>query len=537
MNLASHFRLKGKLRVFLLLTVFAFGAFFLIGAQSPGVDAELISIGLDGQAGGGDFYVGSEIRKGAVSADGRYVVFSSLAKNLTEHDVSGWHVYLRDRDTDTTTLITNTGDTGTIYGSTSEGSAVISADGRFVAFQSTRSGLVAIDNNGASDIFVYDRLNQSLELASVATDGSLSTGCSCGWPDYCNGCEYHWVNTSPSISADGRYVAFTSFSYNFAQGDLPDTPDVFVRDRQEGTTTIISRAFDGNLGNGNSGSPAISADGSYVTFSSAANNLDVEDFNDFQDVFLWCRTTDSVRRVSISSDGEEGNLNSLEPDISADGNLITFTSGATNLAGQDTNGTTYDVLLRNEAEETTTLLTSGLSTGGRRSAISDDGKFVSFTTGRDEVQLHNLATGSRQLMSSWMQHSALDGTGSAIVMSGYDAMQAAIDTNGDKDVYLVALGGSEPPGETEVCNDGIDNDGDGLTDCQDTQDCSGDPNCSAPPAGPEICNDGIDNDGDGLIDCLDRRDCRLTPDCSTTGGGGGGGGTGGGGGGGGGKNR
>ena len=316
----------------------------------------MISIGIDGHAGGGSsYYVGSEITASAVSADGRYVVFSSLAENLTDDDVSGWHIYLRDRSTDTTTLIAD--------GSNSGGSPVISADGQFIAFRSLSSQLVANDINGIVDVFVYDRANGSIKRISVASDGSEGTGCSCGWPDTCNGCEHDNVNSHPSISGDGRYIAFTSFSSNFINGDLPDTPDVFVHDQQTGETTIISRASDGNLGNANSGESSISADGNSIAFSSAASNLIAEDWNGQQDVFRWRRGEVGLTRVSVATDGSEGNSTSTDPVISADGNRIAFTSGATTLANQDSNGPGYDVFLRDVEKGTTSIMSSGLASG------------------------------------------------------------------------------------------------------------------------------------------------------------------------------
>lgn len=232
-NIVSHSHFKFS--IMLAAGVAVLSSFLLIGAGQPGLYTELISIGVDGQAGSGDaFYDSSEITSGAVSADGRYVVFSSLAENLTGDDVSGWHIYLRDRTTDTTTLVAD--------GSNSGGSPVISADGQFIAFRSLSSQLVANDNNGIVDVFVYQRATGSIKRVSVASDGSEGTGCSCGWPDTCNGCEYDNVNAHPSISGDGRYITFTSFSSNFINGDLPDTPDVFVHDQQTGETSIISRA-------------------------------------------------------------------------------------------------------------------------------------------------------------------------------------------------------------------------------------------------------------------------------------------------------
>ncbi|MDJ0806606.1 MAG: hypothetical protein QNJ78_07195 [Gammaproteobacteria bacterium] len=458
-------------------TVFTAGFILIASAQpSSSLVAELISIGIDGQAGGGDsYYVGSEIRAGAVSADGRSVVFSSLAGNLTDHDVSGWHVYLRDRETATTTLVSDIGSDTTMYGSTGEGHAVISADGRYIAFQSTSSQLVADDTNGSADIFVYDRIDATINRVSVASDGTEACGCSCAWPDTCNGCEYHWVNSHPSISADGRYIAFTSYSYNLADGDTPDTPDVFVHDQWEATTTIVSRTSDGNLGNAASGEPSISADGNTIAFSSKADNLIAGDFNDQQDVFVWSRDEGSISRVSVASDGTEGNSYSTDPVINENGSLIAFTSGAINLASQDTNGYINDIFLRDRGLGTTTILSSNLAGGGSRPAISHDSEYVAFTSGTDDIYLTSLQDGTRQLINNNMQFSALNEDATEVIVSGYASL-VAVDNNGDKDVYAIAPGGAEPPTEPEICDDDIDNDGDGLTDCED-KDCRRDPSC------------------------------------------------------------
>ena len=343
-------RSNTKIRILLTLSLFTLGSLLLMGAKVSSWDAELISIGLDGQAGDGT----SEIRAGAVSADGRFVVFSSLAENLTSQDVGGWHVYLRDREARTTTLITDNGSEGTIYGSSMEGSAVISGDGRYVAFQSSNGTLVANDTNGSSDIFVYDSETESIKRVSVSSNGSEAAPCSCGWPDYCNGCEPGWLNTHPAISSDGRYISFTSYSYNFVDGDLQDTADVFVHDQQEGTTTIVSRAADGNLGNAASAEPAASGECEFLSFTSEANNLVVEDYNDRQDVFVWCRETDSITRVSVSSEGSEGNSTSTDPVITTDGNLMAFSSGATTLASPDTNG--FCLLYTSDAADDSVLV-------------------------------------------------------------------------------------------------------------------------------------------------------------------------------------
>ncbi len=512
-RLTSRLRFSSRLSLLVTLPLLVVASMFMEGAKSaPSFEVELISIGLDGQTDGGEWdYAGSEIRAGAVSADGRYVVFSSLAETLTSEDVSGWNVYLRDRENGTTTLVSNTG-ADTVIGSSSEGNAVISADGRYVAFQSISGMLVPDDTNGSADIFVHDRENGSLKRVSIASDGAEASGCSCSWPDSCNGCEYHWVNSHPSISADGRYIAFASYSYNLVDGDTPDTPDVFVHDQVTGETTLISRASDGNLGNAGSWDPSISGDGNAIAFISKADNLVVGDTNGAQDVFVWCRDEGGLTLVSVASDGTQSNTYSADPVINEDGSLIIFTTGGT-------------LLLRDRGFGTTSILAEG----GSRPAISSDGESVSYTGGTDVIYLVDVESGTRQLINNNMQYSALDEMAQTLVVSGYGSL-VAVDNNNDKDVYAFTLDG-EPPAPAENCTDGTDNDGDGLIDCDDSEDCGDDPACTGPPLDPEICDDGIDNDGDGLTDCADRLDCRQDPACKT--GGGGGDGTGGGGG----KNR
>ncbi len=164
--------------------------------------------------------------------------------------------------------------------------------------------------------------------------------------------------------------------------------------------------------------------------------------------FYGVEATVGLTRVSVATDGSEGNSTSTDPVISADGNRIAFTSGATTLANQDTNGPVYDVFLRDVEKGATSILSSGLAGGGDWPAISDNGQSVSFNSGTDDIYLFNLVTGQRQLINERMQHSALNENGSALVMSGYDNM-LPVDTNNDKDVYLVSLDGQEPPDEEE----------------------------------------------------------------------------------------
>ncbi|MGH2537869.1 MAG: TolB family protein, partial [Candidatus Promineifilaceae bacterium] len=142
----------------------------------------------------------------------------------------------------------------------------------------------------------------------------------------------------PSISADGRYVAFYSDAWNLVGGDTNGTWDVFVHDRDTGQTSRVSVASDGAQGDNHSGAPSISADGRYVAFNSVASNLVGGDTNGAYDIFVHDRDTGQTSRVSIASDGAQGNESSGVPAISADGRYVAFYSEASNLVGGDTNG-------------------------------------------------------------------------------------------------------------------------------------------------------------------------------------------------------
>ena len=155
---------------------------------------------------------------------------------------------------------------------------------------------------------------------SVASDGTQS-----------NNSSYN-----PSISANGRYVAFESEATNLVRGDTNNFRDIFVHDRQTGQTTRVSVASDGTQANGHSYDPSISADGRYVAFASLANNLVSGDTNDQQDIFVHDRQTGQTTRVSVASDGTQASGHSFNPSISADGRYVAFVSSASNLVGGDT---------------------------------------------------------------------------------------------------------------------------------------------------------------------------------------------------------
>ncbi|HMJ31064.1 MAG TPA: hypothetical protein VK512_20330, partial [Xanthobacteraceae bacterium] len=193
--------------------------------------------------------------------------------------------------------------------STSGSGPSISADGRYVAFRSDASNLVPGDTNGTGDVFVRDL--QTGAITRVSTNASGDQGNS--------------ASGDPSISADGRYVAFYSSASNLVPGDTNFLADVFVRDLQTGAITRVSTNASGVQGNGgehpsvSSWSPSISADGRYVAFDSYASNLVPGDTNGYADVFVRDLQTGAITRVSTNASGDQGNSFSSNPSISADG--------------------------------------------------------------------------------------------------------------------------------------------------------------------------------------------------------------------------
>lgn len=281
------------------------------------------------------------------------------------------------------------------------GEASISADGRWVAFTSSDPSLVPEDTNGSEDVFVRNLKSGAVERVSVSSRGEQ------GRPSQsCANAE------EPSISANGRFVAFASCYPNLVEGDANAGWDIFVRDLKRGITTRVSVSS-----NQVEGAPAhwqhfpsISASGRFVAFESEATTLVVGDTNLLRDVFVHDLKSRETTRVSISSAGDQGDVpltsrviqqGSNCPSISASGRFVSFASDFTNLVEPDTNNMS-DVFLRDRERETTERVSvapdgtestsatrsgSGLCYSGERPgrAISDNGRFVAFFSGASNL--------------------------------------------------------------------------------------------------------------------------------------------------------
>jgi Tol biopolymer transport system component len=314
----------------------------------------------------------------AMSADGRYVAFHSDASNLHPDDCDGARdVFVRDLQSNTTTLVSRAaGPAGTNSNDFSSWPAM-SADGRYVAFESSASNLHPDDVDGVQDVFVRDLQSNTTTLVSRAAGAAGAKGDSGSF--------------EAAVSADGRYVAFRSFASNLHPDDGDSLEDVFVRDMEAGTTTLVSRAagVSGAKGNARSVQPAVSADGHLVAFASVASNLDPDDSDGIADVFvrdLQANTTTLVSRASGAS-GAKGNGNSAQAAVSADGRYVAFISLASNLHPDDSDATA-DVFVRDLEAGTTTLVSRAAGAAGAKGnsfsfdelAVSPDGRYVAFSS-------------------------------------------------------------------------------------------------------------------------------------------------------------
>lgn len=305
----------------------------------------------------------------SISANGRYITFTSGADNLVDNDTNSNHdIFVYDRQTATfeRVSVTNAGAQGSgehCYAPS------ISDDGRYVAFHSYMANLVSGDTNGQGDVFVHDRTNHTTERVSVDSDGAQGT----------------FEAKNAAISGDGRYVAFETASHLSANDPDGNIPDIFVHDRQTHTTEKVSVNNTNTQGTrSESYAPAISNNGRYVAFRGYGNQLVSDDSNGVGDIFVHDRTNHTTERVSLSSSGVQANGESYYPTISADGRYVAFMSTATNLVSNDNNGF-YDVFVYDRQNDTVMRLSTDAAgnQGNNYStypAISLDGSLALFSS-------------------------------------------------------------------------------------------------------------------------------------------------------------
>lgn len=255
----------------------------------------------------------------SLSADGRKVAFQSLASNLVAGDTNGSaDIFVRDLVTGVTELACG------MQGNRGSSTPAISRDGRFVAFVSGATNLVEGDTNGFDDVFVCDLFSGGIERVSVGPQG-----------------QGNGSSILPAISANGRVVSFKSLATNLVADDLNGVVDVFARDRVLGVTERISADRSRSNADDFSFPPSISDDGRFVAFGSAATDLIEFDTNHSSDVFVRDRQIGITLLVSRGDDGKQGDLGTPDqpPAISGDGRQVAFASASTNFIAADRNGT------------------------------------------------------------------------------------------------------------------------------------------------------------------------------------------------------
>jgi len=357
-----------------------------------------------------------------ISGDGRYIVFESRPPSL---NASRADIVLLDRLTGTTRVLTKTAHSDTPMGWSR--SPDISDDGRVVAFSSAATTLTdGPDANGPlEDVYIVQLPAGTITRASVNSAGVQ--------PD-------HGDSILPSLSADGRWLAFASTAA--LDGDPPPgsrrerlVRQVYLRDAIGGRTTRVTRAVKRAIPNGDSSVPVISADGRHVVFVSEASNLLADDENHAADVFLYDREADAIGWVSRAADGSSAGGESAWPVISGNGRFVAFQSDAANL-----------VCAKGSACGPSDP-SAKLRVAGSRRALSDADDDINLLW---DIFLFDRTSGhivrvSEDELGGWMAPSAgaaLDATGKVVAFSSRHPVDAT-DRSDDFDLFVRAL---TPPG-------------------------------------------------------------------------------------------
>jgi Tol biopolymer transport system component len=420
-----------------------------LSAESVSGTTEIVSISSNGTPGN------TSSRYPSISADGQFVAFQSWASNLVANDTNNAvDVFVHDRQTGQTTRVSVASNGAEANGNDYFMYPAISADGRYVAFQSDASNLVANDTNNEPDIFVHDRQTGQTTRVSVASDGAQGNG---------------WA-VSPSLSGDGRYVAFMSKSNNLVSEDTNGSVDIFLHDQLAGQTTRLSVSSNGTQGNDWSGTPSISVGGRYIAFKSVATNLVGGDTNGLMDVFVHDRVLQQTARISVASDGSEANGHSsysFPPSITADGRYVSFDSVATNLVIGDTNGVDDVFIHDRQTGQTARVSISSNGTQGNgpsdNATVSSDGKHIVFrslasnlvsgdTNPEWDIFVRDLQQDSTEFVSvasdgtlsnGYSNSSSISSDGSQIAFESSARNLVPISTNIDFDVYVRTRKGNE----------------------------------------------------------------------------------------------
>jgi Tol biopolymer transport system component len=436
----------------------AFGGTLLAqSAEAAATKVERVSLGANGKQ------ANAYSLLGAVTPNGRYVLFLSSATNLVKGDSNGnQELYRRDTVTGKTVKVTWSADHGEASSSMVSGYNGISANGRYVVFDSFANNLVAGDTNNTNDVFVRDMKTGVTKRVSVK--GGQGGG------------------EQPSISADGRRVAFASGSTEFVPRDTNETKDIFVKDLKTNKFTRVSVSSKGeqsdhalppsnssgpatHFDDRHSESPLISGDGNTVAFASYARNLVPKDTNAASDVFLHNLRSGKTTLASVKTDGSQASnsnrgYGSTPLSISADGRVVVMTGAQADLAGPTGQQHQFDTYVRNLRTHVTSRVNAradGKPT--KREAgeafVSPDGRYLAFAstepnvkrgytgTVRDifirDLKTNKLkvvsVTGTSKVPDGVSYHFVLTTKAKAVVFESNAGNLVGGDTNGVKDIF------------------------------------------------------------------------------------------------------
>ena len=380
-----------------------------------------------------------------ISADGRLVAFGGGSTNLTPSKTADINV----KDLSTGLIVNEAVSAAGAAGNSGQGTPVVSADGLWVVFQGNSSNLIP-QAAPSGTIYAASLTSNLIEAVSTTTGGGSFADRACSNPD---------------LSADGRYVVFSSQATNLAAGGTSTYSDIFLKDRVSGAVTRLSISLTGGDGNGESTLPKNSADGRFVVFQSDAANLTAGDTNGYTDIFVWDRDDGSLVNITGGAAAANPNNGSFQPDVASDGaggGVVVFETGK-GLAAADTCNSTdvYSYWLNGGTFTLVSSRANGtcVGVGSTDASVSGDGRFVAFTgysdtlvpgdtNGVADVFVKDLLTGAIVLASK-----AADGTagnlasgraqislgGDWIVFESGATTLASTDANGTlPDVFVVA---------------------------------------------------------------------------------------------------
>jgi len=450
---------------------------------------------------------------GALSAGGHFIAYQSKATNLVGGDTNGQQdVFLTDRTTGQTVLVSRAS-TGAI-GNAASWSPSVTANGRYVAFDSLASNLTGQDGNGTYDVFVRDLVTSQTRCISVGQAGEAGNGES-------------RISWGRGISADGAVVAFQSHASNLVGGDFEGKLDVFVWDSQTQATARISRSIGGGGANANSGNPSISIGGRWVVFESTATDIVPGATGVHSNIYRFDRELGAYLMVSRDAAGQEWNNGSYWPSVSADGRFTAFVSNATDVVSGDNNGS-GDVFIFDAMTLQTTLASRSGSGGVPNGtsivpSVSWDGSFVCYQSDANNIiaglswwkvylweRNLGVTTGMSRGIGGWASGGtyfpSMTQDGKMVSFHSLDSSLVVGDNNSNHDVFTRQWLSCSP-----LVAIYADNDGDGFggaylgTGCPPMAgtslipgDCD-DNNIYIHPGALEV-SDGLDNDCDGVID-------------------------------------